>query len=159
MSTPWHTDKGFTSPWNFADDVRAQLEFAPKIEFHDITLRDGEQQTGVVLTKDEKVRIAELLAEVGVHRIEAGMPLVSPDDKAAIEEIVALDLPAQIFCFSRCMIDDVNRAADTGADGVIVEIPSSEHLLKHAYDWPPHREVWRPHDLHEFDHRYRRGCL
>ena len=135
MSTPWHTDKWFTSPWNFDEEVRSGLEFPERIRFHDITLRDGEQQTGIALRKDEKVRIAEMLAEAGVQRIEAGMPIVSPDDKAAIEEIVALDLPAEIFCFSRCMIDDVDRAADTGADGVIVEIPSSEHLLEHAYGW------------------------
>jgi isopropylmalate/homocitrate/citramalate synthase len=135
MPTPWHTDKWFTSPWNFAPQVREGLQFAPQIKFHDITLRDGEQQTGVALRCEEKVRIAELLAEAGVQRIEAGMPIVSPDDKAAIEKIVSLNLPAQIFCFARCMVDDVDRAADTGAQGVIVEIPSSEHLLEHAYGW------------------------
>ena len=135
MSTPWHTDKWFTSPWNFAPEVREKLDFAPQIKFHDITLRDGEQQTGVALQKDEKVRIAEKLAEAGVQRIEAGMPVVSPDDKAAIEKIVSLHLPAEIFCFSRCMVEDVDRAADTGAHGVVVEIPSSEHLLERAYGW------------------------
>jgi len=135
MRTPWHTDMWFTSPWNFDEAVRGQLDLPETIKFHDITLRDGEQQTGVVLNKDEKVRIAEMLAEAGVHRIEAGMPIVSAADKAAIEQIVAMDLPAEIFCFSRCMVDDVDRAADTGAHGVVVEIPSSEHLLEHAYGW------------------------
>ena len=38
------TNKWFTSPWNFAEEVRSQLKFAPKIELHDVTLRDGEQQ-------------------------------------------------------------------------------------------------------------------
>lgn len=141
MRTPWHTDKWFTSPWNFDEAVRSQIQRPETIRFHDITLRDGEQQTGVVLTKDEKVRIAVMLAEAGVHRIEAGMPVVSPADKAAIEEIVALDLPAEIFCFSRCMVDDVNRAADTGADGIVVEIPSSEHLLEKAYNWPLEKAI------------------
>ena len=51
-------------------------KFADQIKIHDITLRDGEQQTGVVFTKDDKVRIAEALAEAGIHRIEAGMPAV-----------------------------------------------------------------------------------
>ena len=77
---PWKTDKWFVSPWNFEESVRAQLHFAKQIKFHDVTLRDGEQQTGVIFTKDDKIRIAEGLAEAGVHRIEAGMPVVSPSD-------------------------------------------------------------------------------
>jgi len=141
MSQPWHTDQWFTSPWNFSPDVRAGLEFAPKIEFHDITLRDGEQQAGIIFQVDEKLRIAEKLAEAGVQRIEAGMPGVSRQDAEAIKRIVALKLPSKIFAFSRCMVDDVDRAKDCGVDGIIVEIPSSEHILEHAYGWPLQRAM------------------
>ena len=42
---PWKTDKWFVSPWNFEESVRSQLHFAKQIKFHDVTLRDGEQQT------------------------------------------------------------------------------------------------------------------
>ena len=90
MSTPWHTDQWFTSPWNFAPEVRAGFSFAEDIQFHDITLRDGEQQAGLVYTVDEKLRIAEKLAEAGVQRIEAGMVAVSPQDKEAVERIVMM---------------------------------------------------------------------
>lgn len=45
--TPWVTDKWYTSPWNFADEVREQINFARNIEFHDVSLRDGEQQSGL----------------------------------------------------------------------------------------------------------------
>ncbi len=136
MRQPWHTEQWFTSPWNHMPEVREQLSFADSIKIHDITLRDGEQQTGVVLNADEKVRIAEGLAEAGVHRIEAGMPIVSAADREAIKRIVALDLPAEIFCFSRCMVPDVERAADCGVKGIIVEIPASEHIIQNAYNWP-----------------------
>ena len=84
------------------------------MRIHDVTLRDGEQQAGIILSKDDKIRIAEKLAEVGVHRIEAGMPAVSPADAAAIKEIVKRNLGPEIFCFCRCMVDDVKRAADCG---------------------------------------------
>jgi len=81
---PWKNDnRWFVSPYNYDPEVRSSLRFAPKIELHDITLRDGEQQAGVVFSKDDKIRIAEALAEVGVHRIEAGMPSVSRDDADA----------------------------------------------------------------------------
>src|SRR6202521_4046041 len=122
---PWKTDKWFVSPWNFADEVQAGLHFPKQIKVHDITLRDGEQQTGVIFNKDDKIRIAEALAEAGVHRIEAGMPVVSPSDEAAIKEIVKRKLGPEIFAFSRCMVDDVKRAVDCGVTGVVMEVPSS----------------------------------
>ena len=138
---PWKTKDWFTSPWNFADEVTAGLNFPEKIKIHDVTLRDGEQQTGIALDFDDKIRIAEGLAEAGIHRIEAGMPVVSPQDDAAIREIVKRNLGPQIFAFSRCMIDDVKRAVDTGVDGIVMEVPSSEHIIKYGYKWPLERAV------------------
>ncbi|RME48573.1 MAG: pyruvate carboxyltransferase [Caldilineae bacterium] len=138
---PWKTDNWFVSPWNFAEEVRANLHFPDKIQIHDITLRDGEQQTGVAFTKEDKIRIAEGLAEAGVHRIEAGMPVVSPDDAAAIKEIVKRNLGPQIFAFSRCMVDDVKRAVDSGVSGVVMEVPSSEHIIRYAYRWPLEKAI------------------
>src|ERR1700680_1818501 len=138
---PWKTDKWFVSPWNFDDAVRSQLHFADRIRVHDITLRDGEQQTGIIFTKDDKIRIAEALAERGVHRIEAGMPVVSPSDEAAIKEIVKRNLGPQIFAFSRCMVDDVKRAVDCGVSGIVMEVPSSEHIIKYAYRCPLEKPI------------------
>ncbi|NSW83581.1 MAG: pyruvate carboxyltransferase [Syntrophothermus sp.] len=135
MSTPWKTDKWFTSPWNYFEDVIAGLEFPKNIQLHDVSLRDGEQQAGLIFSAEEKVRIAEALAEVGVHRIEAGMPAVSKEDERAIKEIVKRNLGPKIFAFARCMVDDIKRAVDCGVDGVVVEIPSSEHMIEHAYKW------------------------
>ena len=133
--TPWKNESWFTSPWNFAEEVRGGLNFPKEIKIHDITLRDGEQQTGITFRREEKVEIAKLLAQVGVHRIEAGMPAVSPQDEAAIKEIVDLDLGPDIFAFARCMLPDVKKAAGCGVSGIVVEIPSSEHIIRDAYGW------------------------
>jgi len=139
MSQPWKTAKWFTSPWNYLPEVREQLHFPEKIKIHDVTLRDGEQQTGIIFRKEEKVAIAKKLAEAGVHRIEAGMPAVSAEDEAAIKEIVDLGLESEIFAFARCMPADVKLAKECGVTGVITEIPSSEHIIRNAYgkdmDW------------------------
>lgn len=140
-STPWKTKDWFTSPWNFFDEVREGFNFSDNIKIHDITLRDGEQQTGITFTRPEKVEIAKLLAKAGVQRIEAGMPVVSPDDEAAIKEIVDLDLGPEIFAFSRCMVPDVQKVAQCGVSGIVVEIPSSGHIIKDAYDWPLEKAV------------------
>ncbi len=139
MSQPWKTDKWFTSPWNWEPEVREQLHFPERIKIHDVTLRDGEQQTGIVLRRADKVAIARKLAEAGVHRIEAGMPAVSAEDEAAVKEIVDLGLASEIFSFARCMPSDVELAKECGVDGIITEIPSSEHIIANAYskdmDW------------------------
>jgi len=140
-NTPWHTDRWFTSPWNHDPEVRGQLGFPAQVRIHDATLRDGEQQAGVVFTADDKVRIAEALAEAGVHRIEAGLPAVSPADEAAIKEIVRRNLPSEIYAFSRCIIDDVKRAIDCGVAGVALEIPSSRHLIELGYRWTVERAI------------------
>jgi len=139
--TPWHTGQWFTSPWNHDPDALGQLRFPESVQIHDATLRDGEQQAGVVFTADDKIRIAEALAEAGVHRIEAGLAAVSPDDERAIKEIVKRDLPSEIYAFSRCMLDDVKRSIDCGVSGVAMEIPSSRHLIELGYRWSVERAV------------------
>jgi len=141
---PWKSDNWFVSPWNFLEEVNKGFHPPEQVKIHDVTLRDGEQQTGIVFRKDDKIRIAEKLAEAGVQRIEAGMAAVSPQDEAAIREIVKRNLGPEIFCFCRCMVDDVKRAADCGVDGVIVEIPSAQHLVEHSYRWPLEKAIDLP---------------
>ena len=138
---PWKTENWFVSPWNYSEEVIKDFTPPKKVKIHDVTLRDGEQQGGVIFTKDDKVRIAEKLAEVGVHRIEAGMPAVSPQDEAAIKEIVKRNLGPQIFCFTRCMVDDVKRAVDCGVHGIVTEVPASAHVVEQAYKWPLQKAI------------------
>jgi isopropylmalate/homocitrate/citramalate synthase len=149
---PWKTNDWFVSEWNYAPDVTKDFKFSNNIKIHDVTLRDGEQQTGVIFTKDDKIRIAEALAEAGVHRIEAGMPVVSPSDNEAIKEIVKRNLGSQIFSFARCMKEDVQRAVDTGVNGVVMEIPSSTHLVDIAYRWPMEKAIETSIESTKFAH-------
>ena len=141
MSQPWKTDKWYVSPWNYLDAVAGGFSFAPQIKIHDMTLRDGEQQAGLELRRDDKIRIAEALAEAGVHRIEAGMPAVSKQDEEAIREIVKRNLGPEIFAFCRCVVDDVRLAADCGVSGIVVEIPASDHIIRNAYGWPLEKAI------------------
>jgi len=138
---PWKTANWHVSPWNYLEEVTKDFQPPKQVKVHDITLRDGEQQAKVIFTKDDKIRIAEKLSEMGVHRIEAGMPAVSPSDEAAIREIAKRNLSSEIFCFSRCMVDDVKRAADCGVKGIVIEIPSSTHLIEKAYKWPLEKAI------------------
>ena len=141
MQEPWKTDKWFISPWNYLPEVTKNYSFPPNIKIHDVTLRDGEQQTAVVFRREEKVAIAKKLDSLGVHRIEAGMPAVSPQDKAAIADIAALGLKAEIFGFSRCIPSEVKVVKDCGCSGIVIEIPASDHMIQNAYGWPIERAM------------------
>ena len=119
--THFEDGKWWVSPYNFVPEVRENLNLPPKVDIHDATLRDGEQTPGVVYSIDDKVAIASKLSEVGVERIEAGMPAVSPMDMEAIKQITSLKLDAKIFTFARALKKDIDDALECGADGVVIE--------------------------------------
>jgi len=128
-------NKWWVSPYNFTEEVTAAFDIPDKVEIHDATLRDGEQTPGVVFRKEDKIRIAQMLDEVGVERIEAGMPAVSDEDFQAIKEISRLGLKAKIFTFARALPVDIDKAIDCGADGVVIEIPIGYPKLKYQFGW------------------------
>lgn len=133
MNGKWWTENWWVSEYNFHEEVRKEFHLPAKVEIHDATLRDGEQTPGVVLKKDDKIRVAELLAEIGVDRIEAGMPAVSKDDADAIREIAKRNLGPKIMVFCRAMKEDVDRAVDCGAQGIVLEAPSSVPKLQYQF--------------------------
>src|ERR1700693_4059661 len=141
MEQPWKPDKWSPSPWCYLPEVRKDDRFPQKIKIHDVTLRDGEQQTAIVFRREEKVAIAKKLDALGIHRIEAGMPAVSEQDKAAIQDIAALGLNAEIFAFSRCIPEEIKVVKECGCKGVVVEIPASDHMIKNAYGWSVERAM------------------
>ena len=127
--------KWWVSPYNFVSEVRATLNLPPKVEIHDATLRDGEQTPGVVFSVDDKLAIATKLSEVGVERIEAGLPAVSAQDAEAIRQISKLGLSSRIFTFARAMKQDIDMALECGAHGVIIEVPIGYPKLVTQFGW------------------------
>lgn len=90
------------------------------VRIFDTTLRDGEQSPGATLTSQEKLEIARMLAKLGVDIIEAGFPIASPDDFAAVKDIadkvgneVFEDGYVPVICgLSRANPKDIERAWD-----------------------------------------------
>ena len=62
---PWKTDNWFVSAWNYLEEVTQDFNPPEVVKIHDITLRDGEQQAGIIFTKDDKIRISEKLSKLG----------------------------------------------------------------------------------------------
>src|SRR5438477_4120951 len=125
----------WVSPYNYAPEVRKTYHLPPRVSIHDATLRDGEQTPGVVMSVADKIAIAEKLDEIGVDRIEAGMPAVSEQDFQAIKEISRLGLKAKIYTFARAMNADIDKAIECGCHGVIVEVPIGYPKLKYQFKW------------------------
>lgn len=128
-------DQWWVSPYNYVPEVTGELELPEKVSIHDATLRDGEQTPGVVFSVDDKVAIARMLDEVGVERIEAGMPAVSQPDYDAIREIVTSGVKARIFTFARAIDKDIDMALECGASGVILEVPIGYPKLQWQFGW------------------------
>jgi isopropylmalate/homocitrate/citramalate synthase len=108
----------------------AQLSPRSQVRFYDTTLRDGEQTVGVVLSPQQKLEIARKLDELGISRIEAGFPKVSPEDGEAITLMRKADLKAELWGFSRAVRGDVEELVRLGLSATVIESPTSDIKFK-----------------------------
>jgi 2-isopropylmalate synthase len=83
-----------------------------RVLIFDTTLRDGEQCPGATMTHEEKLEVAELLDEMGVDIIEAGFPIASEGDFAAVHEIAKRTKRAVVCGLSRAGFKDIDRCAE-----------------------------------------------
>lgn len=82
-----------------------------RIAVFDTTLRDGEQSPGCSMNLVEKVRMARQLESLGVDVIEAGFPISSEGDFAAVKAVAAECREATVAALCRTSVMDVQRAA------------------------------------------------
>lgn len=82
----------------------------------DTTLRDGEQSPGASMTKEEKVRIAKMLERMQVDVIEAGFPIASPGDFAAVQAVARAIKDSTVCGLARAADADIDRAGEALRD-------------------------------------------
>ena len=85
---------------------------ANRVTIFDTTLRDGEQSPGASMNLDEKLRISEILENLGVDVIEAGFPIASDGDFEAVHEVASLIKTAKVCALARATHVDIERAAE-----------------------------------------------
>ena len=83
-----------------------------RVSIFDTTLRDGEQSPGCSMNLSEKVRMANKLQELGVDIIEAGFPIASEGDFAAVRAVAAQCQGVKVAALCRTAEQDVARAAE-----------------------------------------------
>lgn len=81
------------------------------VKIFDTTLRDGEQSPGASMNLEEKLRIAEVLEDLGVDIIEAGFPIASNGDFESVREVSKRAGDKVIICgLARSGLGDIDRA-------------------------------------------------
>ena len=133
MSKNWVKGKWFVSPYNYLPEIWKDFNPSERFELHDITLRDGEETSGVVFDKYDKLKIAEALNELGIKRIELGL-FISPDDPEALEAVAEAGLEADIYTIFRFnKKEGIDIALKCDVKNITLSAPSSEVLIKYDY--------------------------
>ena len=79
------------------------------VRIFDTTLRDGEQSPGASMNKEEKIRMAHKLSQLGVDIMEVGFPASSPGDFESVRAI-ADEVKGSVVCgLARIQKDDITR--------------------------------------------------
>ena len=113
-----------------------------RVSIFDTTLRDGEQSPGCSMNLREKVRMAMKLQDLGVDIIEAGFPIASEGDYAAVRAVAAQCREIKVAALCRTAEQDVARAAEALKDAAHPRIHTFvatsdihlEHKLKKTRD-------------------------
>ena len=87
-----------------------------RVYIFDTTLRDGEQSPGCSMNLEEKVRLAKQLEALGVDIIEAGFPIASEGDFAAVQAVAAECRSVTVAALCRTNEEDILRAWDALKD-------------------------------------------
>ena len=117
-----------------------------RVVIFDTTLRDGEQCPGATMTHEEKLEVAALLDEMGVDIIEAGFPIASDGDFAAVNEIARRTKNAVVCGLARAAFKDIDICAEA--------IRPAERRRIHTFlsTSPVHMKYKlqkQPHDVYE----------
>jgi isopropylmalate/homocitrate/citramalate synthase len=116
---------------NYHSATAGERHFADPIVFWDETLRDGEQTPGVHFAPEEKLQIAELLSDIGVAVINAGIPVVSDEEARAVRLLAGAGLKAKILAAARTVPADVEAVIRSGATHIAIFVAASQVHLRY----------------------------
>ncbi len=116
---------------DFHSRTADQRHLANPIVFWDETLRDGEQMPGVHYSPEEKLKIAELLSDIGVPIIDAGIPVVSADEAKSVARLANAGLRSHILGSARTVLSDVDAVIKSGASHIAIFVAASNVHLRY----------------------------
>jgi homocitrate synthase NifV len=119
------------SPWSFFFQGEHIMPSLPDntVIIDDTTLRDGEQTAGVVFGLREKIAIARMLDDIGVHELECGIPAMGKEEQDSIRALVDLGLNARLITWNRAVIGDIRASIACGVSAVDLSLSVSDMMI------------------------------
>ncbi len=112
-----------------------------RVIIFDTTLRDGEQSPGCSMHLEEKLRMAEILDQMGVDVIEAGFPIASQGDFEAVQGVAKCVKNAAVAGLCRAKASDIEASAEALKPAerkrIHTFISTSPLHMKHKLQMPP----------------------
>ncbi|HEX69296.1 MAG TPA: homoaconitate hydratase [Candidatus Bathyarchaeota archaeon] len=152
MFSKWR-DKIFISPYCKVDEVK-NIVYNKDPIIHDSTLREGEQTPGVVFTLEDRIKIAELLSDIGIDCIEVGFPASSKIEKNEIKRVVDLGFGPTIYGFARAVKSDIDAVIDCNCDGVVISFPPSDIHITHKLRTTREKYLEQATEIVEYSKRH-----
>lgn len=122
------------SPYNYLPEVRRNLALPQQVTLNDVTLREGLQASSRRFAAEDKLRLAQLLQEVGLSQIQVGYPARSLVDREVMARIRERDFQAQVEVI--CTVatekweEEIEQVTESGADLVNIVFPTSDIRLE-----------------------------
>ncbi len=107
------------------------VEIPQKVIFWDETLRDGEQTPGVFFLKDEKVKVARMLDEIGIGIMDVGIPVVSKKEFESVKAVAKEGLNANVMGAARTVKKDIDACIECDVDEISIFVACSDLHLKY----------------------------
>ncbi|OGP64926.1 MAG: hypothetical protein A2170_14775 [Deltaproteobacteria bacterium RBG_13_53_10] len=133
----WENEQWSVSSFN----AQVQNAISKEVFIVDCTLREGEQQAGVVLSRKQKIRLAHILDDIGIPQLEVGMPAVSAEEEGNIKAIAKEGLKTRLVAVCRSLKEDVDKAERCGVWGVSCSLPIGAHQIKYKLKWPKEKVI------------------
>ena len=104
------------------------------IKIYDSTLRDGAQTKGVSFSIDDKLRILDILMDIGVDYIEAGWPGANPIDDELFKNLPA-KFKSKVVAFGMMRKKNKSASNDPGLNAVLNSGVSTTCLVGKSWDF------------------------
>jgi len=144
---PTLNDDSCVSHYNFDSAARRGYDFSERIFFKDGTLREGEQAAMSGFRPEDKIEIARMLDEAGVHYIQVGYPGLSESEDHMIAKIAGLRLRAKVGGLCLIYLPEwrmqIDKAVDCGLAWIGVAYGLSPVRLGHMMKVPLEEAVSR----------------